>query len=53
MARLDKEHEQVLADIAAHASDYDKVAALDGRLREIEARKTELEDTWFELSEQA
>jgi ATP-binding cassette subfamily F protein uup len=53
MARLDKEHEQVLADIAAHASDYDKVAALDGRLREIEARKTELEDTWLELSEHA
>jgi ATP-binding cassette subfamily F protein uup len=51
MARLDKEHDQVLADIEAHATDYDKVAALDARLREIEARKTELEDLWLELSE--
>jgi ATP-binding cassette subfamily F protein uup len=53
MARLDKEHDQVLADIAAKASEYDQVAALDARLREIEARKTELEDTWLELSERA
>jgi ATP-binding cassette subfamily F protein uup len=52
MVRLDKEHGQVLAEIADKASDYDAVAALDVRLREIEARKTELEDTWLELSEQ-
>jgi ATP-binding cassette subfamily F protein uup len=51
MARLDKEHDQVLADIEANAADYDKVAGLDTRLREIEARKTELEDLWLELSE--
>jgi len=51
IARLDKEHEQLLADIAAHASDYDAVATLDIRLREIEARKAELEDLWLELSD--
>jgi ATP-binding cassette subfamily F protein uup len=52
MARLDKEHDQVLAEIADKASDYDAVAVLDLRLREIEARKTELEDIWLELSEE-
>jgi ATP-binding cassette subfamily F protein uup len=52
MVRLDKEHDQVLAEIADKASDYDAVAVLDVRLREIEARKTALEDTWLELSEQ-
>jgi ATP-binding cassette subfamily F protein uup len=52
MVRLDKEHDQLLAEIADKASDYDAVAVLDVRLREIEARKTELEDTWLELSEQ-
>ncbi|MCU1592485.1 MAG: transporter related protein [Frankiales bacterium] len=53
IGRLDKEHEAVLAEIAAKASDYDAVAALDTRLREIEARKAELEDLWLELSEAA
>ncbi len=51
IARRDKEHEQVLAEIAAQASDYDAVAKLDTRLREVEARKAELEDLWLELSD--
>jgi ATP-binding cassette subfamily F protein uup len=51
IARLDKERTQVLADLAAQASDYDAVATLDTRLREIDARKAELEDAWLELSD--
>ena len=51
ITRLDKEHEQVLADIAERAADYDAVAELDTRLRAIESRKAELEDLWLELSD--
>ncbi|MCU1674312.1 MAG: putative transporter ATP-binding protein [Frankiales bacterium] len=51
IGRLDKEHAQLLAQIAESAHDYDAVAALDGRLRELEARKAELEDQWLELSD--
>ncbi|MFN2522283.1 MAG: ABC-F family ATP-binding cassette domain-containing protein [Mycobacteriales bacterium] len=51
IARLDKEHAQLLAQIAESAHDYDAVTVLDTRLREVEARKAELEDQWLELSD--
>jgi ATP-binding cassette subfamily F protein uup len=52
IGRLDKEHEKLLAELAEKAADYDAVAALDARLRELAARKAELEDAWLELSEE-
>jgi ATP-binding cassette subfamily F protein uup len=52
IARLDKEHDQLLAQIAEKAADYEAVAALHEQVRDVEARKAAAEDTWLELSEQ-
>jgi ATP-binding cassette subfamily F protein uup len=52
IARLDKEHEKLLAELAEKAADYEAVAALHEQLRDLEARKAAAEDTWLELSEQ-
>lgn len=41
------------AQIAAHATDFEKVAALDAELRELVAERDELEMRWLELAEDA
>lgn len=54
--RLDKiaEREARLHEqLAAHASDYAKLAELDGELRELTAEKAQVEDAWLELAEAA
>ena len=52
IGRLDKEHEKLLAELAEKAADYEAAAALHEQVRDVEARKAGLEDTWLELSEQ-
>jgi ATP-binding cassette subfamily F protein uup len=52
IARLDKENDKLLAELAEKAADYGAVAALDEQVRDLQRRKAELEDTWLELSEQ-
>lgn len=37
--------------LAAHASDYEKLAELDGELRELTAEKERIEEYWLELAE--
>ncbi|AWL38932.1 MULTISPECIES: ABC-F family ATP-binding cassette domain-containing protein [unclassified Streptomyces] len=41
------------AQIASHATDFEKVAALDAELRELVAERDELEMRWLELAEDA
>ncbi len=53
IAKLDREEQQLLADLAAHATDYAKTAALDAQLGELRERKAALEDSWLELYEAA
>ncbi|MET7640308.1 ABC-F family ATP-binding cassette domain-containing protein [Streptomyces sp. NPDC005438] len=54
--RLDRiaEQEKTLhAGMAEHATDFTKVAELDGTLRELAAEREELENRWLELAEEA
>ncbi len=51
IGRLDKRSAELQAQMAAQASDFAAVAALDEQLRTVQAEKAALEDTWLELSE--
>ncbi len=53
IAKLDRDEQQLLTDLATHATDYAKTAALDEQLQGLRARKSELEDSWLELYEAA
>ncbi|MDG4822744.1 ABC-F family ATP-binding cassette domain-containing protein [Asanoa sp. WMMD1127] len=47
------EREAALHDqLATHATDYAKVAELDGQLRELRAERERVEEEWLELAEQ-
>jgi len=53
---LDKlsENEKKLHDqIAANATDFEKVAELDADLRELATEREELETRWLELADEA
>ena len=52
IARLDRREAEIHAAMAAQASDFAAVAALDEHLRALRTEKAALEDTWLELSEQ-
>ncbi|HEX2315592.1 MAG TPA: ABC-F family ATP-binding cassette domain-containing protein [Thermomonospora sp.] len=50
LARQEKElHEQ----LAAHATDYERLQELDARLREVQAEAAEVEEQWLLLAEDA
>ncbi|MFF5716515.1 ABC-F family ATP-binding cassette domain-containing protein [Streptomyces buecherae] len=54
--RLDKISEQettLHARIAEHATDFERVAELDGKLRELSGERDELESRWLELADDA
>ncbi|MER0244704.1 ABC-F family ATP-binding cassette domain-containing protein [Streptomyces sp. HSW2009] len=54
--RLDKISEQeskLHAQIAEHATDFEKVAELDAKLRELSGERDELESRWLELADDA
>ena len=51
--RLDGEEADLHKEMAEHATDFARVAGLDSRLRELSARRDELETRWLELSEGA
>ena len=51
IAKLDKRAVELQAQMAAQATDFEAVAALDEELRAVTAQKDELEHTWLELSE--
>ncbi|MEO6203882.1 MAG: ABC-F family ATP-binding cassette domain-containing protein [Mycobacteriales bacterium] len=53
IAKLDKDEQQLLADLEKNAADYTATAALDEQLRGLRSRKADLEHSWLELSEAA
>jgi ATP-binding cassette subfamily F protein uup len=50
LARLVEQEQALHAELAAHASDYERVAGLDTRLRELVARREALEEEWLEAA---
>jgi ABC transport system ATP-binding/permease protein len=53
MERLTAEEALLHEELTAHASDFERVQALDRRLREVLAERADLEDTWLALAEEA
>jgi ATPase subunit of ABC transporter with duplicated ATPase domains len=50
LAKLDDEEAALHADLAAHATDHERVLDLDTRLRALAAERTTLEDDWLTAS---
>jgi ATP-binding cassette subfamily F protein uup len=50
VARLGERESELHERLTAHATDYEKVAALDGELREVRAERDRLEERWLELA---
>jgi ATP-binding cassette subfamily F protein uup len=53
MERLTAEEASLHLELTEHASDHERVQALDRRLREVLEERGDLEDTWLELAEDA
>jgi ATP-binding cassette subfamily F protein uup len=52
IAALEKREARLHAELAEHATDYGRVAALDAELRAAISEREQLEESWLELSEQ-
>jgi ABC transport system ATP-binding/permease protein len=50
--RLAAQEAELTALLAAHAADYEKLLDLGGRLRVVQAEKSELEERWLALAEE-
>jgi ATP-binding cassette subfamily F protein uup len=53
LARLHTEEEELHARLVEHASDFEKLAELDARLRVVTAEREVLEEEWLEAAEAA
>ena len=51
LAKVQQQEEALHAELAAHAADFEKLAELDGRLREVVAEREALEEQWLEAAE--
>jgi ATP-binding cassette subfamily F protein uup len=51
LATLDRSEARLHRELAAHATDYDRVAELDAELREIHTERDTTETEWLELSD--
>jgi len=51
LSRLDSDEERLLAELAEHATDYERVGALDADLRRLRERRSETEDAWLYAAE--
>ncbi|MET2714456.1 ABC-F family ATP-binding cassette domain-containing protein [Streptomyces harbinensis] len=51
LERLEGQESELHKEMAEHATDFARVAGLDAQLRELAARRDELETRWLELSE--
>jgi len=51
LARLHAEEEQLHARLVEHASDFEKLAELDSRLRQVTAEREALEEEWLAAAE--
>ena len=52
LARLGRDGERLHAELATHATDHRRVAALDDELRVVQAQVAELEERWLALAEE-
>jgi ATP-binding cassette subfamily F protein uup len=50
--RLHQREAQLHEQLAAHATDYQKVAELDATLREVQAERSQVEEAWLVLAEE-
>jgi hypothetical protein len=50
LARLTEQEAALHARLAEHAADHEKLAELDGALRDVVARRTALEEEWLEAA---
>lgn len=51
LAKIEEAEAKIHADMAAHATDYEKTAALDAQLRDLAVERDDLEMQWLEASE--
>jgi ATPase subunit of ABC transporter with duplicated ATPase domains len=53
LSKLDERERKLHDQLAANATDFEKVAELDAQLRDLRAEKEATEESWLELSERA
>jgi septal ring factor EnvC (AmiA/AmiB activator) len=53
IARLEQREADLHTQLAEHATDYEKVAALDTELRSVQAERSRTEDAWLALADEA
>jgi ATPase subunit of ABC transporter with duplicated ATPase domains len=53
IARLEQREATLHEQLAANATDYEKITALDAELRSVQREKSETEDAWLSLAEDA
>ena len=51
VAKLDQKAGQLHEQLADHATNYEKVSALDAQLRDVQAERAAVEEQWLELAE--
>ena len=51
LAKIEEAEAKIHADMAAHATDHEKTAALDAQLRDLAVERDDLEMQWLEASE--
>ncbi len=52
VGKLEQKEAKLHASLAEHATDYERVAALDAELRDVRIQREQLEEAWLELSDQ-
>ena len=52
IGKLEQREATLHDQLAAHATDYAKVAELDGELRAVRAEREQVEETWLTLADQ-
>ena len=50
LARLAEREAELHAEMVEHASDYERLAAVDVQLREVADQKADLEEEWLEAA---
>jgi ATP-binding cassette subfamily F protein uup len=53
LTRLHAEEASLHTELAAHASDFERLAELDTRLRAVTAERESVEEAWLEAAELA
>jgi ABC transport system ATP-binding/permease protein len=51
VGKLEEREARLHEQLAAHATDYEKVTTLDAELREVQAERARTEDAWITLAD--